>query len=243
MMRLPALLLCLFLCLPCLVLPCRAMVPPETASVMETTAPETTGEAAGPIVLTQLTEYDTNSHWPYINCLILLEPEDSLSDVLTGADYLYADYTDTDGENHRVPIQWDLSDGSLSHPGLHILRAAPVPEAGMVLAEGFDGIVSRPMYRRGGGEPVEVIPLDGPTTTDALIAQGSTDPLSELTIVTKNKRCALWENGWWNTTSEIIWTWDASKLDTGLTGRQTLPGTITGTRNGSPSRRSTGMVK
>ncbi len=184
------------------------------------TRPPVPEESLTPHVLCGIQEDTADPCYPYVYAVVIAEENDAVPTDLLGP----MPYTDTDGNVVMLDIEWDTEDESLLDPGYHTITGTPILPEGTVLADGFDPTISYPMFRK--GTVLEVIPIQEHLLSDRLIAQGSSDPLSEISISTKGRRAAVGENGFLLTTDEWVWDWDASAVDTSVPGAYPITGTL-----------------
>jgi len=209
--------------------PTEPVVPnePETPSEPETPAqPETPSEPEDPaesVILTGLFTHSNKIHWPYLDLLLVVEEGEPLDLSRLPQEGLYLDPS---GKTYEIPLQWDTLDPALQTPGYHTIAAAPILPEHMSLAEGFDGVITWPVFRKGDGALLEVSPLQDHYISDNMISLGSTDPLSEVSISTKGRRWAVGETGYILSTPEWVWEWDTSRIDTSKPGQTSVTGTL-----------------
>lgn len=185
-------------------------------SAAQTTTPER-------VVLKSVQEDKTQAHWPYVDQVLVLEKNENLK-----ADSLpkTQQYVDETGASHPVDLKWEVYDMDLKKAGLHEVSGAPVLTKDQTLAEGFDGKVTYPVFRKGTDALLEAKALQQHGLEDILIAKDSKDPLSELTIVTDHLRYGVGKTGYILSDDAWKWEWDVSKVDTSVTGKATVTGTL-----------------
>ena len=191
-------------------------------SAASTTTPETT-VTPEPVVLKSVYEDKDQDFWPYVNEVIVLEKHGSLkTDQLPKTQV----YLDAAGTKHQTDLKWTWSALDLQKAGSHQVSAEPVLTDPLTLAEGFDGKVTYPVFRKGTNAVLEVKALQQHELKDVLIAKDSKDPLSELTITTSGLRYSAGATGYILSTDQWKWDWDVSKVDTSTTGQATITGTL-----------------
>ena len=191
-------------------------------SAAETTTPEAS-VAPETVVLKSVYEDKDQDFWPYVDQVIVLEKNGSLKkDQLPKTQ----EYLDEKGGKQQTDLKWEWSAMDLQKAGIHTVSAAPVLTEAMTLAEGFDGKVTYPVFRKGTKEVLEVKALQPHGLKDILIEKDSKDPLSELTITTSDLRYSVGATGYILSTDAWKWDWDVSKVDTSVTGKATITGTL-----------------
>ena len=187
-----------------------------------TTDPETT-VTLGQVVLKSVYEDKEQAFWPYVDQVIVLEKNGSLK-----ADQLpkTREYLDDKGGRHPIDLKWEINAAELKKAGSHQVSALPVLADPLTLAEGFDGKVTYPIFRKGSKEVLEVKSLQPHVLEDVLIAKDSKDPLSELTITTSGLRYSAGATGYILSDDQWKWEWDVSKVDTSVTGKAVITGTL-----------------
>lgn len=176
-----------------------------------------------PVVLKSVYEDKTQEFWPYVDQVLVLDKNESLKESALPKS---GKYVDEKGGKHETDLKWEVNTSSLKKAGLHEVSGAPVLVSPMTLAEGFDGKVSYPVFRKGTKEVLEVKPLQPHGLKDILIAKDSKDPLAELTITTTDLRYSSGKTGYILSTDQWKWDWDVSKVDTCVTGKATITGTL-----------------
>lgn len=183
----------------------------------------------GPFIL--CAEYDRTgiASWPYTKNLIVLEnneelrvqeTEGSLGNVLPSQ----MAYVCESGKTLNIDVVWDTSDETLIQPGLHQVIGYPVTDdETILLAEGYDGKVTWPVFRKG-GEALEVVSLQKPLLADPLLPlNGDT---SSLCISTDDRNWGVGTDGIIKSDDSWVWTWDCSEVDTSKEGAYTVTGTL-----------------
>ncbi len=176
-----------------------------------------------PVVLCDSSTSANDVFYPYVKSLIVLEENEALTaDILPNMSYI-----DTEGKEHSLTIDWNITDDALLSQGLHTVYGTPILGENYSLAEGFDGTVTWPLFRKGGDAIFTAVPIQNQLVGDPLIAESSTDPASEISISTKNRRCAVGEDGYILSGADWIWSWDYSQINTAITGKTTVTGRLT----------------
>lgn len=132
-------------------------------------------------------------------------------------------YLDSSGNILPLSVEWHISEDTLLSPGLHEVTATPVLSAGTELAEGYDGIVTWPIFRKGGDAKLELISLNMPVLSSPLMPlQG--DPKTELSLQDIPNNC-ITEGGYsfnMGNDSLLQWVWDTSAVDASKLGKYTI---------------------
>lgn len=188
----------------------------------ETTTSKTTVTQEG-VVLKNLYQDKEQDFWPYVDQVMVLEKNDSLK-----ADQLPKSqtYLDEKGGKHQADLTWETNNADLKKVGLHDVSGQPVLTKDQTLAQGFDGKVTFPVFRKGTNAVLEVKTLQQHQLKDVLIAVDSKDPLSELTITTSGLRYSAGKTGYILSDDQWKWEWDISKVDTAVAGPATVTGTL-----------------
>ncbi len=187
------------------------------------TGQTTTPPVAEQVVLKSLYEDKDQAFWPYLDQVVILEKHGSLK---TSALPEKAKYLDTKDARHELALQWEIKAIDLQKAGLHQVAATPVLTKDQVLAEGYDGKVTYPVFRKGTDAALEVKALEQHKLEDILIAKDSKDPLDELTITTTGLRYSVGTTGYVLSDDQWKWEWDVSKVDTCVAGKATVTGTL-----------------
>lgn len=154
--------------------------------------------------------------------IIILEETDVLDVSHFPMGNLYG-YLDINGKGQILPVEWDLSDEVLLTPGLHEVKGTPVLSEGFALAEGYDGIVTWPVFRKGGNAKLSVTSLEQVKVSSPLMPI-SGDPTTDLTLPSKLNNC-ITESGYTLSTRNdpnFGWTWDVSSIDISALGKYTI---------------------
>lgn len=176
-----------------------------------------------PVVLCAVKMDTSDIYYPHVKNVIILDEDEALS-----ADALpYMTFIDINGKEHIFPVDWNVTEESLLSPGIHTVYGTPILCENYFLAEGFDGIVTWPIFRKGGEAVISATPIQAHLVSDPLIEVNSTDLSGEISISTKNRRYAVGEDGYILSGTDWIWSWDYSEIDTSTTGKTTVTGTLT----------------
>ncbi|WP_458407972.1 hypothetical protein [Anaerotignum sp.] len=154
--------------------------------------------------------------------IILLEEEEDLTAAHIPNNSLYP-YLDINGKLFLLPVVWDTSAEELRSPGMHEVTATPVLSEGMELAEGFDGIVTWPIFRKGGDAKLTVTSLEQTKVSSPLLPL-SGDPTTDLQLPYKVNTC-ITEDGYTLSTqndSNFSWVWDISSIDASALGKYSI---------------------
>jgi len=137
-------------------------------------------ESNEPIVLTGVFDKPDDAYYPHIRQLIVLEEDEPLSDQLPDT----MPFSLADGRSKNIPVAWNTTSSEYTLSFLHDVEGYAVSDENTSLAEGYDGKVTYPVFRKG-GEPLEVFPLQSPSLSDPLLPVNS-DPTSLNFITDRN---------------------------------------------------------
>ncbi len=135
-------------------------------------------------------------------------------------------YFATDGSMQMVPVAWQTDAPFLTAPGLHEMTAQATTSAAIQLADGYDGIITWPVFRKGTDALLELQSLCLPSVRSHLIAEGSdTSCLHEtLQLTERVTECKVSDYWMLDTRNDpaFRWVWDTSAVDSSRTGHQTI---------------------
>ncbi len=178
-----------------------------------------------PTVLVAVDPVKADPNYPYIKKLIMLEADEPLDSRLLPAGYFYLD---TEGNTQGVEILWDVSAPELAEPGLHEVVGVPDPAKlaarGLVLADGFAGTVTWPIWRSGGDEPLAASLITACPIERPLLPIGG-DPAA-LEFDFTNWNFSVGRDGFLKPDLDWAWSWDYSAVDTTKPGRYTITGRL-----------------
>ena len=162
----------------------RGMALALAAAVLGSAGAQAVGSGAQtttpqPVVLKSVYEDKEQDFWPHVDQVLVLEKNESLKESALPKTGQYADEK---GGKHSADLKWEVSASALKKAGLHEVTGTPVLAKDQSLAEGFDGKVTYPVFRKGTKAVLEVKSLQQHGLQDVLIAKDSKEPLSELTI-------------------------------------------------------------
>lgn len=207
-------------------------IEPRTVDSGEATPgrPASSGQSTAPAMVPPSIGGDHTEEGPFVLCaedgsedklLIVLGPEDTLDNALP----LQVAYLCEDGRRRGVYMSWDTSGGELGQPGLHRVEGVPVTDDVTVsLADGYDGKVVWPVFRKGGGQQIEAAPIQMPLLSDPLIPLG--EDAFQLDIITTGRKWAVGTSGVVKSDESWIWEWDCSEVDTSKEGEYTVTGRL-----------------
>jgi len=175
-------------------------------------------ESNEPIVLTGVFDKPGDAYYPHIRQLIVLEEDEPLSDQLPDT----MPFSLADGRSKNIPVAWNTTSSEYTLSFLHDVEGYAVSDENTSLAEGYDGKVTYPVFRKG-GEPLEVFPLQSPSLSDPLLPVNS-DPTS-LNFIT-DRKWAAGTDGWLKSDKTWVWEWDFSAVDTAKTGAYPVTGRL-----------------
>ncbi len=161
----------------------------------------------------------SDPNWPYWKEVVILEEDETLTADMLPSHMIY----DCEDGGYAIRISWDLNDTVLTDSGLHYVTGTPILPDDTVLADGFDGIATWPVFRMGDSVTLTVTP-EPPKITDILISQNG-DPASEICFNTPNHQYRVGNDGYIDISSDIKWQWDFSEVNTSTLGSYTITGT------------------
>lgn len=154
--------------------------------------------------------------------IIVIEETEPLTDIHFSS-YAYYPYTDSNSKILLLPMEWNVTDEALLTPGLHIVTGTPVLPDGRKLAEGYDGIVTWPVFRKGDGARLNIASLEQPKVSSPLLSL-SGDPSMEPQLPVQVNNC-ITEDGYTLSTQNDLnfrWVWDISSIDASALGKYTI---------------------
>ncbi len=152
--------------------------------------------------------------------IIILEETEELTAAHFPMGNLFG-YLDSEGRGQIVPVEWKLDAEELAEPGLHEVVCTPVLSEAVTLAEGYDGVTTWPVFRKGGDAVliVESVTLPKVSITEVLVPENS-DCAEEVSLTTAVKNCRI-RSCWLldvRKDPEFYWEWDLSAVDTSVPG-------------------------
>lgn len=139
-------------------------------------------------------------------------------------------YFATNGSMQMVPVYWQTDDPALLGPGLHVMNAQATTSSSILLAEGYDGIVTWPVFRKGDNAVLQLQSLQTPGIRNRLIAEGcDTSSLHETLQLTEHvTECKVSDYWLLDTKNDpaFRWVWDTSAVDSGRMGYQPVTATL-----------------
>ncbi len=171
------------------------------------------GGTGTPVVLSGIME-DMNKD------IVVLEE----SEKLTAAHFptgSYCGYLDSEGRGQLVPVVWQLDAEELEEPGLHEAVCTPVLSDKVTLAEGYDGVVTWPVFRKGEDAVLNVESAGKPANNimNMLVSENG-DCAAELSLSTTVHTLTI-QPCWLldvRNDPEFYWEWDLSAVDTSVLG-------------------------
>lgn len=161
----------------------------------------------------------SDPNWPYWKKVIILDESEALTADMLPSHMIY----ECENDGYAISISWNLDDTALTDSGLHYVTGIPILPDDVILADGFDGIATWPVFRKGNGASLTVTP-ETPQILDQLIALNG-DPSSEICFTTPSHHCTIGEDGYIDISSDIEWQWDFSNINTSALGSYTITGT------------------
>ncbi len=156
--------------------------------------------------------------------IVLLEENEELTvgHFPTGG---FGAYLDSEGRGQLVPVVWHLDADELTEPGLHEVTCTPVLSETVMLADGYDGVTTWPVFRKGEGTILNVESVRKPENNiiNAVIPANS-DCDEELSL-SESVSSLLIGTYWWldvRNDPEFFWKWDLSAVDTSVPGRYSV---------------------
>ncbi len=152
--------------------------------------------------------------------IILLEEDEILTvdHFPTGE---FGAYLDSTGRGQLVPVVWELEADGLEEPGLHEVTGRPILSETVTLADGYDGLITWPVFRKGEGAVLNVESFREPkiSITDILLPENC-DCTANLPGHTALNDCRIRDCWLLNVRKnpEFYWEWDLSAVDTSVPG-------------------------